>query len=80
MLFVFYVAMDNPPFIETGINLLPTGQTGKGKQKRNVLELQARSPNARIVYMCATGISEVPTDERTFSWEHQLAVACRLQP
>jgi hypothetical protein len=33
MLFVFYVAMDNPPFIETGINLLPTGQTGKGKQK-----------------------------------------------
>jgi hypothetical protein len=33
MLFVFYVAMDNPPFFETGINLLPTGQTAKGKQK-----------------------------------------------
>jgi hypothetical protein len=30
--FVFYVAMNNPPFIETWINLLPTGQTGKGKQ------------------------------------------------
>ncbi len=32
MLFVFYVAMDNPPFIGTGTNLR-TGQTGKGQQK-----------------------------------------------